>query len=542
MEKLIAHTKRFIFAKQKDILSSAVILALMIIISRVFGFMRYRTLAGFFSKEELDLFLASFRLPDFVFEVLVTGALTSAFIPIFIKYEKNTEELNKTISTIVNFIMLGLTLFVVFVFLFAGIIIPFITPGFSHEKIKFITGMSQLLLITQLPLLVMGNILSGIGQANKTFILTAIAPILYNLGIIAGTLLLSRTLWIQGPIIGVIIGSLLFVVVQIPILFSTPFRYTFLKFDKKILKEFVSLFLPRLFSVVTAQIDVTVDLTLATLLGAGSYTIFFFAQHLQFFPVSFIGMAFGQASVPYLADLFKENKIMEIRKIFIDSCLQLLFLTIPISLLFIFARTPITRLFFGGEKFDWDGTVLTAKTMSFFALSIPFHSLFYFITRAFYAGYDSKTPFIVNSLSVIVNVLISVVCIFYLHLPVWSMAIAFSIAITANVFILFYLFYKKIGGYNIMHLIVDTSKIYLASTLAALMSYPLMKILDIFILDTSRTINIFFLLVITTCFFSVAFLFFCWLFAIKEVSILTNLFFRMKDIKKKPVEINTDTG
>jgi putative peptidoglycan lipid II flippase len=180
--------------------------------------------------------------------------------------------------------------------------------------------------------------------------------------------------------------------------------------------------------------------------------------------------------------------------------------------------------------------------MSFFALSIPFHSLFYFITRAFYAGYDSKTPFIVNSLSVIVNVILSIVGIFVLHLPVWSMAIAFSVAISANVLVLLYLFYKKIEGFNIMHLIMETGKIYLASVLSALVSYPLMKILDVFVLDTSRTINIFFLLVITTCFFSILFLFFCWLFSIREVSILTNLFFRMKDIKKKPIEINTDTG
>ncbi len=504
--------------------------------------MRYRTLATFFSKEELGLFLAAFRLPDFIFEVLVSGALTSAFIPIFIKYEKNEKELSENISSIINFIIVGLFILILIVLAFSGFLIPLISPNLNDEQLKQIISMSQILIISQLPLLVLGNILSGIAQANKIFIITAIAPILYNLGIIIGTLAFSNSFYLNGPITGVVIGAALFLIAQIPILFISSFRYHVFHFKLSVLKDFVRLFLPRFFNVITAQIDLTIDMTIALFLGTGSYTIFFFAQHLQFFPVAFIGMAFGQASLPYLSDLYRENKINEIKKIFIDSCLQLLFLSIPIAIFFIFARTPIIRLFFGGEKFDWEGTVLTAKTLSYFAISLPFHTIFYFIVRAFYATFDTKTPFIVNVVCIVINTVLSLLFVLVFKFPIWSLGLAFSIAIIINVILLAFLFYKKVNGFNMKRLIFHTFRLAVLALLAALPSYPLMKILDRLILDTTRTINIFFLLVIVGAFFTSLYLLLCWICNAEEIYILGKLLKKVKSFKKKSVEINTDTG
>lgn len=542
MEKFLNNTKKFIFLQQKDILSSAIILSLMIIVSRLFGFLRYRTLATFFAKEELDLFLASFRLPDFVFEVLITGALTSAFIPLFIKYEKNKEELSTSISSIINVMMAGLFFFILLMFLAAPLVIPALTPGFSSDKISTIISLSRFLLIAQLPFLVLGNILSGMAQANKIFIVTAIAPILYNVGIVTGTVFLSHSWWIYGPAVGVSLGALLFLLVQIPTVFVINFRFRWLTVRRAVVKEFIHLFLPRVFSVITTQIDLTIDLVLATLLGSGSYTIFFFAQHLQLFPVSFIGMAFGQASLPYLSDLYKENKLLEIKKIFVDSALQILFLTVPLSFFFVFARTPIVRLFFGGEKFDWEGTVKTAKTLSYFAFSLPFHALFYFITRSFYALYDTKTPFIVNLFSVAVNTILSVLFVFVFRWPIWSLALSFSLAITFNIFLLLALFYRKIQTFALSYLFKQSVKIYGAGFFASLCAYPIMKLTDGLILDTTRTINVFFLLVITGLLFFLVYFFLAWFFNIEEIYMLSKLVLKMKEMKKKLVEVYTDVG
>lgn len=542
MDRLFNNTKKIIFTKQKDILSSALILSVMIVVSRFFGFIRFRTLATYFSKEELDLFFAAFRIPDFVFEILISGALTSAFIPLFIKYEKNKEELNRKVSSIVNFLMAGLAIFVIIAFIFADRLVPFLTPGFSKEKIDTIVSLSRILLVSQLPFMVLGNILSGIAQANKTFIITAIAPILYNLGIILGTILLGDSLWIYAPVMGVVIGGFMFFIVQVPVAFIIGFKYQLFSFDKKTFKEFFTLFLPRVLTILTTQIDLTIDLILASLMGAGSYTIFFFGQHLSLFPVSFIGMAFGQASLPYLSDLYKESKFHEIKKLFVDSLLQLLYLIVPISLFFIFARTPIVRLFYGGVKFDWEGTVLTALTLSYFAITIPFHTIFYFINRAFYATYDTKTPFFINFFSVLLNIIFSLYFVFVLKAPIWSLAISFSISITINVILLIIFFYKKIGGFDVHKLLLNTTKIYLISFVSAFISYGLMKILDKLVLDTTRTINIAILLTSVGFFFLSIYLFLSWLLEVEEVYVLSQLMVKMKEMKRKISETFTDVG
>ncbi len=537
MERLLDKTKKLIFQSEKDILSSAMILSAMIAVSRLFGFIRYRTLASYFTKEELDIFFTAFRLPDLVFEILITGALSSAFIPIFIKYKKNPESLDENISSIINFIMIGTFAIGTVIFIFAEPIMRLIAPGFTHDQIQYVVSLSRILIVSQLPFLVLGNVVLGIAQANKIFLITAIAPVVYNIGIIIGTVFLSKSLWIFGPSIGVAIGAFLFFIVQLPVIYFVGFNYHIRSFHKSVLKEFITLFIPRVLSVLTNQIDLTIDLTLSTLLGPGSYTIFFFSQHLSLFPVSLVGMAFGQASLPYISNLYKEEKFDVIKKLFIDSVLQLFYLSVPLSFFFIFARTPIVRIVFGGRKFDWAGTNLTALTLSLFALSIPFHSIFYFITRSFYATHDTKTPFLINFFTVLINAMLSIMFVTVLKMPVWSLALSFSIAITINVILLLIAYYKKIKGFDVSKLVKHTLKIYIASFLATLAPYFTLKLLDRLILDTARTINVFILLVIVFGFYWVSYIFFSWLFTIEEIYVLGRLLIKIKAFKRKLEEV-----
>ncbi|OGK39809.1 murein biosynthesis integral membrane protein MurJ [Candidatus Roizmanbacteria bacterium RIFCSPHIGHO2_12_FULL_44_10] len=542
MERILSRTKKIIFQKQRDILSSAIIISAMIVLSRVFGLIRYRTLATYFTKEELDIFFASFRLPDFVFEMLITGALSAAFIPIIIKYKKNPETLHKNVSSIINLIMISLFIVMAITFIAAEPIMRIITPGFSDAQLKNVIVLSRILIISQLPFLVLGNIVSGIAQANRMFMVTAIAPVVYNIGIILGAIFLSDHFWIYGPAIGVVIGAFLFFFVQFPVIYFLKFDYQINRFDRSTIKEFITLFIPRTLSVLTNQIDLTIDLTLATLLGPGSYTIFFFSQHLQLFPVSFVGMAFGQASLPYVSRLYKDNKLAAIRRLFVDSILQLFYISVPLAFFFIFARTPIVRIVFGGRKFDWIGTNLTAFTLSVFALSIPAHTIFYFITRSFYATHDTKTPFFINFFTVFINITLSYLFIFVFKWPVWALALSFSVAITINVIILMIAFYYKIGGYSLTKLFKNTIKIYLTAFLASLAPYFMLKVLDELIIDTARTINVFILLSAVFALFGICYLFFSWLFTVEEVYILGKLFSKIRELKRQIEEVSSEPG
>lgn len=537
MERFLSNTKKLIFHRQKDILSSALTISLMIVISRFFGFIRYRTLASYFTTDQLDIYFAAFRLPDFVFEMLITGALSSAFIPIYIKYKKNEEDFAQNISSIINVIIAAMSIITIILFLTSGFIIPKITPGFDQETIQTVISMSQILLLTQLPLLVIGNILAGIGQANKIFFITAIAPVFYNIGIILGTIFFAKDFFLYGPIIGVIIGALLFFLIQLPILKITNFTFKPFVFNIKAIKEFIHLFVPRVSSVMTAQIDVTIDLALATLLGSGSLAIFAFSQSLQLLPVSVIGMAFGQASLPYISELFKSDKLYEVRKIIIDSVLQLFYVSIPLSLFLIFARTPVVRLVFGGPKFGWADTNMTAITVSIFAISIPFHTIFYLLTRTFYASHDTKTPLFINVTSIIINTIISVVSVVILQLPVWSLALAFTVSIIINTLLHLTLLHRKIGGFDVSKLFFHTLKMYGIALFASIIGYLFMKSLDVFLLETSRTMHVFMLLASTFGVFMGTYIFTSWFFNVEEIYILVRLFTKIEAIKKRVIEL-----
>jgi len=542
MDRFISKTKKLIFQEQKDILSSALILSSMMLASRLFGIIRNRTLATYFTKEELDIFFAAFRIPDFVFELIITGALSSAFIPIFIKYKRDPDTLRDNISSIINVMMVSLFAFVIFTLIFADKIIPLTIPGFSKENTELVIQLSRIFLITQLPFMVLGNIFSGIGQANKTFILTAIAPIVYTIGLICGTVFFSSSWGIYGPAMGVVVGAFLFFLIQFPVIYVVKFSYKLFAFKKPVIKEFFNLIIPRTLSVFSTQIDHTVDLFLATLMGGGSYTIIYFAQRLQLFPVAFVGMSFGQASLPYISTLYKDRDFVTIQKLVVTSILQVLYVSVPLSIFFIFARTPLVRIAYGGGRFDWDATVLTAVALSAFALSIPIHSVFFFITRVFYAFHDTKTPFVINIVSVAINTSLSVFFILFLKLPVWALGLSFSISITINVFMLFVAYYQKMKGLDVTKLLMNTAKIYMISFISALPSYAVIKIFDNLVFDTARTINVFFLLSIACITYFVFYLFSSWFFAVEESYILGKLLLKVKAMKRRIAEVYTEAG
>lgn len=539
MNQFFKKTKEVIFASQTSMLSSTLIIAGMMVVARLFGFLRYRVLTGVFTTEELDIFFASFRIPDLIFEIFITGALTTSFIPFYIKYKNNPENQSKYISAIMNMILIVVSIAIVILIFLMPWVTRAITPGFSDEKNAIITVYSQMLLVGQLPFLVLGNLLTGMAQARKMFIIPAIAPALYNIAIIIATILFYDTFHLMAPIFGVMAGAVLFFIVQIPIIRHTKFQYRFILIRSKEIWQFFKMAVPRAMTSIVSQIDATVDLTLTTLMGAGSYTIFYFAQHLQLLPISLIGMAFGQASLPYLTELYQEKRIKEFKQIILDSILNLLYLTLPIMCFLMVSRTPIVRMFYGGDKFDWDATVMTARTLSFFALSLPFHSLYYFLTRCYYALFDTKTPFFVSLGTILLNATLSIIMVTVYKLPVWSLAISFTIGMNINVIILFLLLIRRLGTFEWKPLIIETAKIIVATTISGCFLFFSQRLLDGLVFDTTRTINVFMLLVTNSIIFILSYLFMTWLVGINEIVLLTKMMLKIKEYQRKISEMYT---
>ncbi len=537
MNHLLKKTKEFVFAQQTSIFSSTLILAGMMILSRLAGFMRYRILATYFTKEELDVFFAAFRIPDLMFEILIIGAISTAFIPFFIEYQRRKEKQGEIISSIINAVTLVLGIFMIVFVVFLPHLAPLIAPGFNAAQTAKLILYSRILVLGQLPFLVLGNFLTGISQAKKAFLIPALAPIVYNISIIVFTILFKENLYMLAPIVGVVVGAFLFLIIQLPILKIAQFKYELVLTQSKEVYRFFRSAIPRILTIAVSQIDTTIDLTLCTLLGPGSYTVFYLAQRLQLLPVSVIGMSFGQASLPYLADLYQSKKNEELKKIIIDSMLSIFFFTVPAAAFFIITRTPTVRIFFGGEKFDWEATVLTATTLTYFSLSLPLHAVYYFLARCFYAIFDTKTPFYISAVTIFFSAILSIFFTLMLHLPVWSLALSFSITMSLRSIMLFVFLQKKIPGLAIGELISGSIKILLAAFNSAIPTYFLMRLLDGLIIDTSRTLNVFILLIVGFIVYSSLYLFLSWLFGIKEVYIITQMAMKVKTYSKKTTEL-----
>lgn len=526
-------------AKQTSMVSSTLVLSAMIIIARLFGFLRYYILTNFFNVHTLDVYFAAFKIPDLVFEILISGALTTTLIPFFIKYQKEKDSLSNNISSIINFITIALFSLILILIIMMPYIMFLITPGFSEEKTQMVIYLSRILLIGQLPFLVVGNFLTGISQARKRFLIPALAPIIYNIAIIIITVAFSPTMHLQAPVLGVIFGAFLFFIIQLPVIFYAEFDYKLVIKKTKVLWDFFRVAVPRVFTVMAGQIEATIDLSLATLTGSGSYAMYYLAQHLQLLPVSVIGIAFGQASLPYLSEMYENNNIEEFKKIIISSILNLFFFLIPISAFLIFARTPIIRIFFGGDQFSIDDTNLTALILTHFVFSIPFHSIYYFLTRCFYAFFDSRTPFYISVFSIGLNAVLSLIFILVLHLPVWSLALSFSISMNISVLFLMIKLQKKLGPMDFKLLTLSTLKMMAAALLSACVAYGVYKLFDELIFDTTRTINVYLLLGTIAFIHFVLYLFLAWLFNVKEFYIIVKMIVKAKEYQRKIFEVYT---
>ena len=189
VNKFISKGKQILISPQSTILSAATVIMLMIVASRVLGLVRQRALAYYFTAEELSLFFSAFRLPDLVFEILVFGTFTSAFIPVFTRVLKDSDkEAWKLASSIVN---IGLVLFAfaaILIGILAEPVYTFLTPGFNPAEQQVVIQLSRILFLAQ-GFFVISYVLAGSLESMKRFTVPAMAPIFYNLGIITVTIM-----------------------------------------------------------------------------------------------------------------------------------------------------------------------------------------------------------------------------------------------------------------------------------------------------------------------------------------------------------------
>jgi len=548
MEDLIARGKKIVNSQQNTVLSAATLIMIMIAVSMVLGLIRQRVLASYFDPGSLSLFFAAFRLPDAVFQVLVFGTFSSAFIPVFTKTLKDGEAKAWRLAGKVVSIGLAIFIFAVAVIgIFAPQIYSIIAPGYGLEGNAQIAFLARILFAAQ-GFFVVSYVLTGVLESLRRFLIPALAPIFYNLGIIFGTIVFTPTLGLTAPAVGVVIGAFAHFIVQYPLSRKLGFRFTWdFKADDDV-KKIGHLALPRVIDIAFDQIGKSTELFLSSIISQASYTYYTLANSLQLLPVTLFGTSLAKAVLPMLSGVEGDKK--EFRKILLVAIYQATFFTLPLAAALIALRIPVVRLIYGTKIFDWNSTVQTGTILSVFAISIVFQTLMSILTRSFFALHDTKTPVKISFIGLAILVIGDFILVKGFHLDVWALAAAFAISTLIESVILIILIHKKIGEIVNLRFISHFLKIFVATTISGGAMYFILKIFDKsvwvkrlsflgaidatrtfpfekFVLDTRYTGNVIILTFITFLVGIFIYILLCLLFRVDEAKYFLNLIKRI---------------
>jgi len=520
--------------RQGSVRSAAIILVSMVFTSRILGLVRDRLLNARFAPDELGVYIAAFRLPNLVFELLVMGALTSAFIPVFTKYvtQKNEKEGFGMAAAIINLSVVVLLTVAIPILIWTEQFSRFLAPGFTNTQIVQMASFTRIMVLSQVLPLLVGNFFTGILQSYNLFLVPALAPVIYNVGIIIGIIFLSSSYGLYGPVIGVGIGAFLFMLIQVPLIIAVGYRHK-LDFNYRHagVREVLRLIGPRTLGLAVSQIDSTVDLMLSSLLGATMVTVFNFAQQLQQLPVGLFGVTVAQAALPTLSAATANSDMGEFRKAITSGIHQILFFVLPASAMFIVLRIPVVRLVFGASRFTWEATVLTGMTLSMFAISIFAQSIVNVLARGFYALYDTKTPVTIGIVSILINTTASIMFIKVLGWPVWSLGLSTSIASIVNATALFIFLNKRVSGLASRELFLPSLKMFVAAVSAGVVVFFPLKLFDQLVFDTTRTFGLLMLTGVAGGAGLLTYLSLAWLFDVNEVKSFFALISRVRKPK-----------
>jgi putative peptidoglycan lipid II flippase len=476
MEDLIARGKRIINSQQNSVLSAASLIMVMIVVSMVLGLVRQRVLASYFDPNSLSLFFAAFRLPDAIFQVLVFGTFSSAFIPVFTRTLREGEAKAWLLAGKIVSIGLAIFLFAVAIVGFGAVkIYAVIAPGYGVAGTAEIAFLARILFAAQ-GFFVISYVLTGVLESLRRFLIPALAPIFYNLGIIFGTVILTPYLGLTAPAVGVVVGAFAHFIIQYPLSRRLGFRFTLnLKPDEGV-KKIGQLALPRVIDLAFDQIGKSAELFLSSIISQASYTYYTFANSLQLLPVTLFGTSLAKAVLPMLSHVDSDWKAY--RKILLVAVYQAMFFTLPLSAALIALRIPVVRLVYGTKIFDWEATVQTGTILSVFAIAIVSQTLMSVLSRAFFALHDTKTPVIISFIGLAILVAGDFILVKGFHLEVWALAASFAASTIVEAIILLILINKKVGEVVNLKFLTHTLKIFAATVISGGAMFFMLKLFD----------------------------------------------------------------
>ena len=328
VKKFSVKGRKLFTSKQNTILSAASVITVMIVFSQIFGLIRQWIILKFLGQEGFSLYMAAFRLPDLVFEVFAFGAFSSAFVPVFSKYlRKNKRQAWDIAARVVN---IGLLIFFVISMVFALFSYQFyslVAFGFTDAQTLVVSKVAKYIFFAQ-GLFVVSYVITGVLESSKRFSVPALAPVFYNIGIIVGTVLFTKELGIFAPALGVILGAVGHLGIQLPVAYKLGFRFLPEIKPNKGVKEIGKLAAPRFLDLASLQVQKSAELFFSSIMSTASYAYLSLGTSLQAIPIMLFGVSLAKAA---LVTLSHEKDKKRFRNIFLSTLNQMMFVILPVS-------------------------------------------------------------------------------------------------------------------------------------------------------------------------------------------------------------------
>jgi putative peptidoglycan lipid II flippase len=432
----------------RQIVRAATLVMALFLLSRIAGLAREMIIgARFGTSAEMDAYLAAFRVPDLLFQLVAGGALGSAFIPVFTGCltRRDLTGAWRVFSAVTNLVLIVLTGLALLAALAAPwLVSTILAPGFSPEQQALTVSLMRWMLVSTVVFGVSG-IVMGVLNSFQHFLLPALAPLIYNLSIIAAALFLAPSLGVYALVIGVVAGSLLHLDVQLFGLwwYGARYRATLGLRDPNV-REVGRLMAPRVLGLAVVQINFWVNTLLASGLAVGSISALNYAWLLMLLPQGIAAQAVATAAFPTFAALEARGRHDELRHTVSSTLRGVLFLTIPAAAGLFVWRVPLIRLLLERGEFTARSTEMTAAALAFYAFGLIGHSVVEIVARAFYAVHDTRTPVAVGVGAMALNVLLSVMLIVPMQHA--GLALANTLATSIEMVLLVWLLARRLAG------------------------------------------------------------------------------------------------
>lgn len=516
-------TNKSVHHEHKSIVKSAGIIGLATLSSRILGFIRDIVIARLFGVYlYAQAFVIAFKIPNLFRDLLGEGSANAALVPIFSEYsvKKSKEEFWELANIVLNLLLVTLMSITLLGIIFSPAIVRLIAPGFiaSPEKLETTIRLNRIIFPYVL-LISLAAYSMGILNSLKHFTIPAFAPCLLNISIIVFAMLFGEG--ITGLALGVLVGGILQLAVQIPVLYKKGFRPKFIwRPNHPTVKTIGRLLLPRVFSSSIYQLNNFVDTifgSLAFIVGEGAVAVLYFAYRLILFPVGIFSNAISQAILPTMSHQALEENHDSLKHTLSFSLGLTFFVMIPSSVALMVLANPIISTLFQGGKFDAYSTEMTAKALFFYSIGLFAYGGTKILQSCFFALKDTVTPTKLAGISLGVTIILNILLMF--PMKVAGLALANSLSGINTFVILFLMLNKKVGDFRTKELVRSFSRIILASLLMGAVCYfASEKIINLEAGGLMKFLRLGFLLLIGF----ISYLAFCFILRVPEMHLLWN--------------------